>query len=224
MSSLQEEERLRPLTQTFVHRRHSIPVGFKFQWRIRWFGKQREVRKEKRKHVFQGKGKKKAWKEYWTEHQKNWLFGLDLVLRGWLTLDKPTDLCGVKLAYVCEEEVGRMIPRSPSALICLETKVSVVVFFFFFFFHLGSNCRQTQISGCCQEPRESGPVASRAGPAWASLSTHPPCRSISASHPSTAHTSLLDSLHRANWHRMKNTQQRKQPTLSHSAGKWEKRL
>ena len=134
MSSLQEEERLRPLTQTFVHRRHSIPVGFKFQWRIRWFGKQREVRKEKRKHVFQGKGKKKAWKEYWTEHQKNWLFGLDLVLRGWLTLDKPTDLCGVKLAYVCEEEVGRMTPRSPSALICLETKVSVVVFFFFFFF------------------------------------------------------------------------------------------
>ena len=62
VSSLQEEERLRPLTQTFVHRRHSIPVGFKFQWRIRWFGKQREVRKEKKKACVSRQRKKKSMK------------------------------------------------------------------------------------------------------------------------------------------------------------------
>ena len=168
MSSLQEEKRLHPLTQAFARRRHSIPVGFKFQWRIRWFGKQRGQKGKKKACV--SRQKKKREMTIGLSIRKNSHFGLDLVLRGWLTLNKPTDLCGVKLAYVYEEEVGRMTPRSPSALTCLETRVSLVVFFFF---HLRSNCRQTRISGCCQKPQESGPVASGAGPARASLSTHP---------------------------------------------------
>ena len=83
--------------------------------------------------------------------RKNSHFGLDLVLRGWLTLNKPTDLCGVKLAYVYEEEVGRMTPRSPSALTCLETRVSLVVFFFFSI--LGQTVDRHESLGAVRSPK-----------------------------------------------------------------------
>ena len=47
-----------------------------------------------------------------------------------------------------------MTPRSPSALICLETKVSVVFFFFFFFFSftLGQTVDRHKSLGAVRSP------------------------------------------------------------------------
>lgn len=87
-----------------------------------------------------------------------------------------------------------MTPRSSSALTCLETKVSLG---FFFFSALGQTVDRHKPLGAVRsrENQVSGVQS------WASPELHSPPTLLadpSAPIPSTAHTSLLDSLHRAN--------------------------